>query len=67
MDIFIIRDSFRIVDLTRIDMVQRISTTYATMVAQEKTRSYTERTLGDASFTLLLKCMGVFILVLIHS
>jgi hypothetical protein len=67
MDIFIIRDDLHIlmdiviVDLTRIDMVQRISTitTYLiTMAAQEKTRSYTERALGDDFIHLAIEMYG---------
>jgi hypothetical protein len=57
-----------IVDSTRTNMVQRtLTTTHAKMMAvQEKTQSYVERTLNDTFTPLLLRCMGVFIFVLIH-
>jgi hypothetical protein len=56
--------------LIHINMVQQTSTmtTHAvTMAAQKKTRSYVEQTLGDDFIPLLLKHIGVFIIILIHS
>jgi hypothetical protein len=58
-----------IVDLTRIDMVQRalMMTTHAMMmVVQENAQSFFKRALSDDFIPLLLRCMGVFILILIH-
>jgi hypothetical protein len=75
MDILITKNNFQtLVDIvianpTHINMVQRASTMTThvmMMVAQEKTRSYNERTLGNDSFPLLLKRMGAFIFVLIN-
>jgi hypothetical protein len=55
--------------LIHINMVQTSTmTTHAvTMAAQKKTRSYVEQTLGDDFIPLLLKHIGVFIIILIHS
>jgi hypothetical protein len=66
MDIIIIRNNFQtlvdvvIVDLTRTDLVQHaITTTHASrVVAQDKVRSYTERTPRDDFIPLAIETHG---------